>query len=279
MSSSNNKNMKWVHVTYERNVRHINKGKFLTSHDPEMVERWLETTNKNVIDQRGMGDDFEFYQKNDPDEVEGYIESISQSEDWEVVGHNYRVGEPEFVVDESYSGKGDLDDAIQEWIDTKRVDITSIYATGHNPLEIQDFIEEYQKIFNKIWKRKTIFDLKDGRNGTDNEVNLFFSLRKLVGLEVPKGIGTGFHTEWVNGKGHDAYLQLKEEDWVRSNWMDDVNYNKWLEENLTKEEYKKWKDKKEDEEVEETCEVSSNCGKQTSKDREFVSCKINDGTV
>ena len=69
MSASNNKNMKWVHVTYERNVRHINKGKFLTSHDPEMVKRWLETTNKNVIDHRGMGDDFEFFQKNDPDEV------------------------------------------------------------------------------------------------------------------------------------------------------------------------------------------------------------------
>jgi hypothetical protein len=221
MSSSNNKNMKWVHVTYERNVRHINKGKFLTSHDPEMVERWLETTNKNVIDQRGMGDDFEFYQKNDPDEVEGYIESISQSEDWEVVGHNYRVGEPEFVVDESYSGKGDLDDEIQSWIDTKRVDITSIYATGHDPLEIQEFLKEHQEIFNRMVTRKTIYDLKE------DEGNLYLSLRELVGLENPYFVGSGRNQITKNSifSGNSFYL--------------------------------KWKEKfEEDEEVEETCEVS-----------------------
>ena len=221
MSSSNNKNMKWVNVTYERNVRHINKGKFLTSHDPEMVERWLETTNKNVIDQRGMGDDFEFYQKNDPDEVEGYIESISQSEDWEVVGHNYRVGEPEFVVDESYSGKGDLDDEIQSWIDTKRVDITSIYATGHDPLEIQEFLKEHQEIFNKMVTRKTIYDLKE------DEGNLYCSLRKLVGLENPYFVGSGRNQITKNSifSGNSFYL--------------------------------KWKEKfEEDEEVEETCELS-----------------------
>ena len=41
MSASNNKNMKWVNVNYERHVRHINKGKFLTNHDPEMVKMWL----------------------------------------------------------------------------------------------------------------------------------------------------------------------------------------------------------------------------------------------
>ena len=157
----NNKNMKWVNVTYERNVRHINKGKFLTSHDPEMVKRWLETTNKNVIDQRGMGDDFEFFQKNDPDEVEGYIESISQSEDWKVMGHYYRVGNPEFVVDENYSGEGEMDNIIQSWIDTKRVDITSIYATGHDPLEIQEFLKEHLEIFNRMVTRKTIYDLKE----------------------------------------------------------------------------------------------------------------------
>ena len=221
MSSSNNKNMKWVHVTYERNVRHINKGKFLTSHDPEMVERWLETTNKNVIDQRGMGDDFEFYQKNDPDEVEGYIESISQSEDWEVVGHNYRVGEPEFVVDESYSGKGDLDDEIQSWIDTKRVDITSIYATGHDPLEIQEFLKEHQEIFNRMVTRKTIYDLKE------DEGNLYLSLRELVGLENPYFVGSGRNQITKNSifSGNSFYL--------------------------------KWKEKfEEDEEVEETCEVT-----------------------
>ena len=213
--------MKWVHVTYERNVRHINKGKFLTSHDPEMVERWLETTNKNVIDQRGMGDDFEFYQKNDPDEVEGYIESISQSEDWEVVGHNYRVGEPEFVVDESYSGKGDLDDEIQSWIDTKRVDITSIYATGHDPLEIQEFLKEHQEIFNRMVTRKTIYDLKE------DEGNLYLSLRELVGLENPYFVGSGRNQITKNSifSGNSFYL--------------------------------KWKEKfEEDEEVEETCEVS-----------------------
>jgi len=255
----NNKNMKWVNVTYERNVRHINKGKFLTSHDPEMVKRWLETTQKggDCIGYDVLGDNFESFQKEDPDKIESDIDCITQSSDWEVVGHSYRLGNPEFVVDESYSGKGDLDDAIQEWIDTKRVDITSIYATGHNPLELQDFIKEYQEIFNKIWKRKTIYDLKEGRNGTDNEVDLYFSLRKLVGLEVPEGIHTGFYIEWSNGKGFDAYLQLKEEGWVRTNWKDDANYNKWLKENLTKEEYKKWKGTvEEDEEVEETCEVT-----------------------
>jgi hypothetical protein len=220
MSASNNKNMKWVHVTYERNVRHINKGKFLTSHDPEMVKRWLETTNKNVIDHRGMGDDFEFFQKNDPDEVEGNIESISQSEDWKVMGHYYRVGNPEFVVDESYSGKGDLDDAIQEWIDTKRVDITSIYATGHDPLEIQEFLKEHQEIFNRMVTRKTIYDLKK------DEGNLYLSLRRLVGLEDLNEVGSGRNT------------------FNESSIFSQIGF------------YTKWKDKKEDEEVEETCEVT-----------------------
>jgi len=258
MSASNNKNMKWVNFNFVKTVKVIKKGKFLTSLDPKLVEIWLRTYEKSVFDFKRMGDNFERFQKEDPDKVESDIECITQSSDWEVVHQNYECSKnPEFVVDESYFGKGDLDDAIQEWIDTKRVDITSIYATGHNPLELQDFIKEYQEIFNKIWKRKTIYDLKEGRNGTDNEVGLYFSLRKLVGLEVPEGIDTEFYIEWSNGKGFDAYLQLKEEGWVRSNWKGDANYEKWLKENLTKEEYKKWKGTfEEDEEVEETCEVT-----------------------
>jgi hypothetical protein len=219
----NNKNMKWVNVTYERNVRHINKGKFLTSHDPEMVKRWLETTQKggDCIGYDVLGDNFESFQKEDPDKIESDIDCITQSSDWEVVGHSYRLGNPEFVVDESYSGKGDLDDEIQSWIDTKRVDITSIYATGHDPLEIQEFLKEHQEIFNRMVTRKTIYDLKE------DEGNLYLSLRELVGLENPYFVGSGRNQITKNSifSGNSFYL--------------------------------KWKEKfEEDEEVEETCEVS-----------------------
>ena len=180
ISASNNKNMKWVHVTYENQVRHINKGKFLTSHDPKLVEIWLRTfccSNK-------YGERLE-----NKDEVEGNIESITQSGDWETTIQGYGLQmKPEFVVDESYSGQGELDDTIQSWIDTNRVDITSIYATGHDPLEIQEFLKEHQEIFNKMVTRKTIYDLKE------DEGNLYCSLRKLVGLENPDSVGSGRNT-------------------------------------------------------------------------------------
>ena len=104
------------------------------------------------------------------------------------MGHYYRVGNPEFVVDENYSGEGEMDNIIQSWIDTKRVDITSIYATGHDPLEIQEFLKEHQEIFNKMVTRKTIYDLKE------DEGNLYCSLRKLVGLENPDSVGSGRNT-------------------------------------------------------------------------------------
>ncbi len=207
MSASNNKNMKWVNVTYERNVRHINKGKFLTNHDPEMVKRWLH----------------ELQLTSDISDSDSFVESITQSPDWEETNNFRRLNcgsNIEFVIDENYSGEGEMDNIIQSWIDTKRVDITSIYATGHDPLEIQEFLKEHQEIFNKMVTRKTIYDLKE------DEGNLYCSLRKLVGLEDLKQVGSGRNT------------------FNNSSIFSQIGF------------YTKWKDKKEDEEVEETCEVS-----------------------
>jgi hypothetical protein len=206
MSASNNKNMKWVHITYNRIIMQRNTGKFLTSLDPKMVERWLYELERTS-------------ELSDSD-----VERITQSQDWEEITspphleRGYRgQNQIEFVIDEKMFGEGEMDDEIQSWIDTKRVDITSIYATGHDPLEIQDFIEEHQEIFNKMVTRKTIYDLKN------DEGNLYCSLRKLVGLENPEEVGSGRNTFSSNSV---IYIQGF---------------------------YSQWKEKKE---VHETCEVS-----------------------
>ena len=214
-----NNEMKWVNLTYKKTVTSTNTGRFLTSLDPEMVELWLDNYVKDK----------------DPEDIEGFIESLTQSEEWKDREPRYENLITEIVIDEKYFGKGENDDYIQSWIDSKRVDMTSIFGSGHNPLEIQDFITEHQELFNKLTTRKTIFHLKD------NEKSVYYSLRKIVGLEGEKfqkfffeGEKLPFHLphyeEWVNtkGKGLDGYLQLKEEGWVRSNWEDDENYNKWL---------------------------------------------------
>ena len=119
-----------------------------------------------------------------------------------------------------------MDLTIQSWIDSKRVDMTSIFGSGHNPLEIQDFISEHQELFNKLTTRKTVFHLKD------NEKSVYYSLRKIVGLEGKCESNNGYLTpygKWVDteGKGQDGYLQLKEEGWVRHN---DETWEKWKKE-------------------------------------------------
>ena len=219
----NNNEMKWVNLTYEKTVRSTNTGRFMTSLDPEMVELWMNNqppTKSNKED-------------NDPEDFEREIECLTQSEEWEESEPFYENLETKFVVDERYSGEGELDVYIQSWIDSKKVDITSIFGSGHNPLEIQDFISEHQELFNKLTTRKTIFHLKD------NEKSVYYSLRKIVGLEGKCESNNNYLTpyvKWVNteGKGQDGYLQLKDEGWVRKN---DETYEKWLlERDFSKEE-------------------------------------------
>ena len=198
----NNNEMKWVNLTYEKTVRSYNTGRFLTSLDPKMVELWLNNVDKNSKD----------------------IESLTHSEEWEESGPRYINLKTEIVVDEKYSGEGELDLTIQSWIDSKRVDMTSIFGSGHNPLEIQDFISEHQELFNKLTTRKTVFHLKD------NEKSVYYSLRKIVGLEGKCESDRNYLTpyvKWVNteGKGKNGYVQLKEEGWVRRN---DETYEKLL---------------------------------------------------
>ena len=208
----NNNEMKWVNLTYEKTVTSTNTGRFLTSLDPKMVELWLNNVDKNSKD----------------------IESLTHSEEWEESGPRYINLKTEIVVDEKYSGEGELDLTIQSWIDSKRVDMTSIFGSGHNPLEIQDFITEHQELFNKLTTRKTVFHLKD------NEKSVYYSLRKIVGLEGERlqkfyfeGESLPFHlthyVEWGNteGKGLNGYLNLKEEGWVRHN---DETWEKWKKE-------------------------------------------------
>ena len=155
----NNNEMKWVNLTYEKTVTSTNTGRFLTSLDPKMVELWLNNVDK------------------DPEDIEMNIESLTQSEEWKESKPCYRTMTTVTGDDENHSGEGELDLTIQSWIDSKRVDMTSIFGSGHNPLEIQDFISEHQELFNKLTTRKTIFHLKD------NEKSVYYSLRKIVGLE------------------------------------------------------------------------------------------------
>ena len=209
-----NNEMKWVNLTYEKTVTSTNKGRFLTSLDPEMVELWLNNQPPSNS----------YKEDKDPEDIERDIESLTQSEEWEESEPIFRNIETKIVVDEEYFGEGELDVYIQSWIDSKRVDMTSIFGSGHNPLEIQDFITEHQELFNKLTTRKTIFHLKD------NEKSVYYSLRKIVGLEGERrqdfyfeGESLPFHlthyVEWGNteGKGLNGYLQLKDEGWVRFN--------------------------------------------------------------
>ena len=209
---------RWVNLTYEKTVTFTNEGRFLTSHDPETVELWLD----NQTPRSGFYDGLD--KDHDPEDIEMNIESLTQSEEWKESRPRYENIETEIVVDEKYSGEGELDLTIQSWIDSKRVDMTSIFGSGHNPLEIQDFISEHQELFNKLTTRKTIFHLKD------NEKSVYYSLRKIVGLEGERlqdfyfeGESLPFHLThyvvWMNteGKGLNGYLNLKEEGWVRFN--------------------------------------------------------------
>jgi hypothetical protein len=213
----NNNEMKWVNLTYEKTVTSTNTGRFMTSLDPEMVELWLKHD-----------------QPTDEDDIEMNIEGLTQSEEWEESKPKYENLKTSYLVDNDYFGKGEMDDYIQSWINNKRVDMTSIFGSGHNPLEIQDFISEHQELFNKLTTRKTIFHLKD------NEKSVYYSLRKIVGLEGERlqkfyfeGESLPFHlthyVEWGNteGKVLNGYLQLKEEGWVRHN---DETWEKWKKE-------------------------------------------------
>jgi len=210
----NNNEMKWVNLTYEKTVTSTNKGRFLTSLDPEMVELWLNNQPPSNS----------YKEDKDPEDIERDIESLTQSEEWEESEPIFRNIETKIVVDEEYFGEGELDVYIQSWIDSKRVDMTSIFGSGHNPLEIQDFISEHQELFNKLTTRKTVFHMKK------DERSVYYSLRTIVGLEgrgspvweTPEESDNFYlkpYVEWVNtkGKGFDGYLNLKEEGWVRFN--------------------------------------------------------------
>ena len=136
--------MRWVNLTYEKTVTSTNTGRFLTSLDPEMVELWLNNhppTNSYKEDK-------------DPEDIEMNIENMTQSEEWKESKPCYRTMTTVTGDDENHFGKGELDLEIQSWIDSKRVDMTSIFGSGHNPLEIQDFISEHQELFNKLTTRK-----------------------------------------------------------------------------------------------------------------------------
>lgn len=143
-----------VNLTLDRELIQNGEYSFSTNHDPDVVEKWLKTT--------------------DVDMWEGV--DVEWNDDYEECPKVTYVSVDEGDGDDEDC---DYDDQIQSWIDENTVDMNQIFSSGCEIQKITDFIKKNEKLFNTLTKKELVEEL------TEDEKKVFYELREIAGMFIP----------------------------------------------------------------------------------------------
>ena len=154
-----------VNLQLMRTVDQYSGFSFSTKHDTDLVDRWL---------------------KDNPEQVEGILgepldwEESSWEDPYDYKMYSFDFNNSDCEVEEDYDNHPYYDKDIQKWKIEQTIDMNLIFSSGCEVQKITDFINENDKLFKSITKKNLVDEL------TEDEKKVFFELKQIVGLPVPK---------------------------------------------------------------------------------------------
>lgn len=155
-----------VNLQLKRTLDHYCQFSFTTKHDTDLVGMWLKDTPKQLDRILGLHLDWEESSYEYPYDYNMYSFDFNNN----VTEEN----------DDNYYDYPDYDKDIQKWKIEQTIDMNLIFSSGCEVQKITDFINENDKLFKSITKKNLVDEL------TEDEKKVFFELKQIVGLPVPK---------------------------------------------------------------------------------------------